>query len=565
MTVFVICRATHIRGKSRLSATGSHCSADANCPGLSMTKVHLLTWTACACLALPSSSFAQNYYAQQNIAREHQAYIDHQMEVNTRYYKNSGSSDAPTIKYVPAFSPPEPAYERTEHLREEWERQQYARAHPLETGLAAYLASQKSSPPPRQQTPAEYAGQVKALAEAGDVEAKEAYANCLYNGFGVAVNLPEAYRVYREAAALRPAAEMQAAGMLIDGKGVPKNVPEGLALMKHAAAAGDAYAATYMMSMDGTYSPDTVEASARQGDFDPMMRLGLDYEEGKHGRDKDFGKAFGYLKRAAEGGSPRAMVFLGDMYENGEGIPVDHAQAISWYLKADAAGDDTAPAEISAFYRAHGGATSAETMKWAQKAVSVNPVARSYLELGALQLSQGDEASARQNFAKAAELGSRQGIGLTGIYEWRGVAGPRDAVSGYRHLVQAAEMGDARALNELGEAYRDGNNDVPVDAQLANAFFEKSAETGYKTAQYNMALAYWSGIGVAQSYEQAGFWALKAAAQDQADAQYMMALLTQAGIGGVKDPGRAVEWMNAAAANGSELAKTKLAAGFDGT
>ncbi len=524
-------------------------------------RTTLLAWSAFGCLALPGAGFAQNYYAQQNIQREHDQYIQHQMEKETRYYKNSGSSDT---NFTFKFTPPVSSYEQTEHLREEWERKQYERAHPLETGLAAYLASH-SSDTPRQQTPQEYAGQVKALAESGDAEAKEAYANCLYQGYGVTEDKAQAYRLYRETAALRPSAEMKAAGMLIDGVGVTSNVAEGMALMKHAASAGDVYAADYIMKVEGSYTPESVEASAARGDFDPMMRLGLDYSEGEHGRTKDYDTAFSYEKRAAEGGNARAMVFLADQYENGQGTAVDHAEAIRWYLKADAANDETAAEGISAYYRANGGATPEEILRWAQKAVAGNPEASSYLELGAVQLAQKDEVSARQNFAKAAELGSVQGLALTGIYEWRGVAGPRDAVNGYKHLIETANKGNARALNELGEAYRDGENGVPVDLAAADAFFLKSAEGGYRTGQYNMALAYWSGSGIEQSYEHAGYWAIKAAAQDQPDAQYMMALLTQAGIGGVKDPARAVEWMETAAANGSEQAKAKLAAGFDGT
>lgn len=522
----------------------------------------LFAGTASAWLILPHPVLAQNYYAQQNIQREHDQYIQQQTERNTRYYKNDGDSDT---SFTFQYDPPEPDPETADHIREEWERQQYARAHPLETGLAAYLATQSSDPElPRQQTHEEYAAQVKSVADSGDPAAKESYANCLYKGYGVPMNKAEAYRYYREASALRPTAEMQAAGMLINGDGVAKNFAEGMALMKHAAAAGNADAADYVMSVEGTYTDETVEASAAKGDFDPMMRLGVDYHNGENGRAEDNDKAFSYLKRAADGGNLQAMVFLGNMYEKGDGTPVDHAQAITWYLKADAAGEETAPFAICEYYRENGGATPEEILGWAQKAVAVEPVASNYLELGAVQLDQKDEVSARQNFAKAAELGSVTGLALTGIYEWRGVAGPLDAVNGYKHLMETADKGNARAFNELGQGYRDGENGLPVDLNVANAYFLKAAEGGYRTGQYNLALAYWSGNGVEQSYKHAGYWAVKAAAQDHPDAQYMMALLTQAGIGGVKDPARAVEWMEAAAANGSNDAIAKMAEGFDG-
>ncbi len=55
------------------------------------------------------------------------------------------------------------------------------------------------------------------------------------------------------------------------------------------------------------------------------------------------------LTNAAEEGDARAMRLLGAAYAQGQGIKADSALAKKWYLKAVAAGDPEAKAELTAF------------------------------------------------------------------------------------------------------------------------------------------------------------------------------------------------------------------------
>jgi TPR repeat protein len=57
------------------------------------------------------------------------------------------------------------------------------------------------------------------------------------------------------------------------------------------------------------------------------------YENGE-GVPQDYAQAVTWYRRAAEQGVSEAQTNLGVMYENGEGVPQDYAQAVTWYKRA---------------------------------------------------------------------------------------------------------------------------------------------------------------------------------------------------------------------------------------
>ncbi len=48
----------------------------------------------------------------------------------------------------------------------------------------------------------------------------------------------------------------------------------------------------------------------------------------------DYATAIRELRPLAEQGDANAQLFLGIMYENGQGVPQDYAEAVKWYRKA---------------------------------------------------------------------------------------------------------------------------------------------------------------------------------------------------------------------------------------
>jgi TPR repeat protein len=76
--------------------------------------------------------------------------------------------------------------------------------------------------------------------------------------------------------------------------------------------------------------------AAEQGEVRAQLWLGVFYEHGQNGVERDYLQAFKWLSMAAKQGQPDGQVTLGQMYEDGEGIPQDYLLAAYWYRKAGA-------------------------------------------------------------------------------------------------------------------------------------------------------------------------------------------------------------------------------------
>jgi ATP-dependent protease ClpP protease subunit len=84
------------------------------------------------------------------------------------------------------------------------------------------------------------------------------------------------------------------------------------------------------------------------------------------------------------------------------------------------------------------------------------------------------------------------------------------------------------------------------------------AEQGNAAAQYNVAVLFEKGQGVAQSYQEAARWYLKAAEQGDPDAQVSIAVLYEKGLGVVaRSPSVAQKWYALAAANPRASSRVK--------
>ena len=130
----------------------------------------------------------------------------------------------------------------------------------------------------------------------------------------------------------------------------------------------------------------------------------------------DYATAIMLLRPMADHGNAAAQFRLGVMYDNGEGVPEDHVQAVAWYRKAADQG----------YAAAH-----AQAMDWYRKAAA-----------------QG-QADAQKN--------------LGGMYA-KGEGVPQDLVQALKWLSLAAAQGDADAIK-----YRDAIAAKITPAQIAEA------------------------------------------------------------------------------------------------
>ncbi|AHG74500.1 hypothetical protein X781_23570 [Mannheimia sp. USDA-ARS-USMARC-1261] len=115
---------------------------------------------------------------------------------------------------------------------------------------------------------------------------------------------------------------------------------------------------------------------------------------------------------------------------------------------------------------------------------------------------------------------------------------------------QLAELGDAKAQFNLALMYANGQGVAQSDKQAAY-WFEKAAEQGYAAAQFNLGLMYGNGKGVAQSDTQAAYWYEKAAEQEDAKAPFNLALMYYKGKGVRRDVSKAKQLFGQACDNGN--------------
>ena len=89
---------------------------------------------------------------------------------------------------------------------------------------------------------------------------------------------------------------------------------------------------------------------------------------------------------------------------------------------------------------------------------------------------------------------------------------------------------------------------------LAYKEFLTAAKDGDADSQFNVALMYEQGIGVAKDEKEAVVWYGKSAAQDNSAAQYNLGVLYENGRGTAVDFAKANEWYRKAAVQGDPLA-----------
>lgn len=127
------------------------------------------------------------------------------------------------------------------------------------------------------------------------------------------------------------------------------------------------------------------------------------------------------------------------------------------------------------------------------------------------------------------------------------------------HLLRAAQSKNAQAYYTLGKLEIEGHNEFNKPNALQGAiYFERAAELGHALSQYQIALMYDRGEGVAQNKEKALNYALLAAAQGHLDALYASAVWLERGYNGQARPFEALTFYEAAAQRGHQNAIISL-------
>lgn len=113
--------------------------------------------------------------------------------------------------------------------------------------------------------------------------------------------------------------------------------------------------------------------------------------------------------------------------------------------------------------------------------------------------------TARQEFAKLAGAGNRQGEMWLAYMNEHGFGANRDVAAAIAEYQQAANAGSAEAARRLGELYLRGDG-VLQDVDAARQWLTRAAAKGDAPAERYLGELYANGLGVAQDPAQAYAW-----------------------------------------------------------
>jgi TPR repeat protein len=174
--------------------------------------------------------------------------------------------------------------------------------------------------------------------------------------------------------------------------------------------------------------------------------------------DKDYKKAYVYMRASAERGLDTAQNKLGIMYENGRGVEQNYQQAVYWYQKAAKQGFVSAQKKIAIMYQEGRGTAQdyQQAYYWYKKIATKGD---KYAQ-NSLAIIYEDGQGVEQNYQQA-------------VYWYK----------------KAAKQGLDYAQQKLGYMYQKGRG-VEQDSQQSESWYQKSAEQGNHLAMSGLMLMY---------------------------------------------------------------------------
>jgi TPR repeat protein len=265
-------------------------------------------------------------------------------------------------------------------------------------------------------------------------------------------------------------------------------------------------------------------------------------------------EAADWYVRAAELGHAEAQRALADTLAEGRAEGSDLLGAFNWYVMAARQGDALAQQALSTLLQQNqesicdGLVRSAAQGGIAQAQYATGLKARqrpSDLEDG-LRACEWFQAAAEQGHAEAqCELADC-------FAEGRGVK--KDRAKAFHWYEKAALQGHARAQWNLGELYAVGIPGVAQDPRQATVLCKRAAKAGFAPAQATMGTL----MARAKKHDRAAEWWTLAAEQGDLEAQFNLAYAYRSGMGVEKSEERALTLLMAAANSGLAAAQARL-------
>jgi TPR repeat protein len=186
--------------------------------------------------------------------------------------------------------------------------------------------------------------------------------------------------------------------------------------------------------------------------------LGLLYQNGD-GVPRDHALAAAWFRKAADQGDSAAQLNLAFSYQMGQGVPQDYAQAAAWYRKAADQGDASAESNLGLLFHTGLGVPQddEQAAAWFRKPLNRGSSAHSSISAGSTTKgTKGVHRTPRKrlrSIRKAADQNAIAQLTLGALYD-NGVASPGPRASG--DLVSQGGGPGVAAMYNLGMMYSAG-------------------------------------------------------------------------------------------------------------
>ncbi|TVP84777.1 MAG: sel1 repeat family protein [Acholeplasmataceae bacterium] len=382
-----------------------------------------------------------------------------------------------------------------------------------------------------------------------------------------------------------------------------KNIMAALEHFNQAAASGHADAYFFLgrfhglgdnVSVDFGKALDLYRKGAALGSYKCHYAMALMYHHG-YGVDKDettalrlFRDSFQSLRQEAEEGDPVSIHLLGTFFYYGFAVQRYLFSAIEWFMKAADMGYADSQYMLGMIYETISsdevesqqekakiyyekaaeqdhpyalyalGVIYLEEKIWPKAIVYLEKAARQQYPLAMYTLGMYHHERNSQNPLKAYEwflaAAKHQHVRAeyhVGLYHQHGKGVPQSIEKAVYWYERAAAQKDRDALYHLAMILM---QEEEKDYSIVFGLLQEAAHLDHPNAQYNLAVMYQKGDGVAINGEQAFYWYEKAAKAGLAIAQYNLGMLHFEGVVVEKDEEQARFWWQKAADQGLEVA-----------
>jgi TPR repeat protein len=272
-----------------------------------------------------------------------------------------------------------------------------------------------------------------------------------------------------------------------DGQGVSQDFEQAEKLYREAAKERVPIAFLYLGLLYGRLHKDKRAEfawyllAAQGGVVGGQYNVAAMYEHGE-GVTQDYAEAVAWYRKAAQQGSDSAMHRLGLMYENGEHVPQDYAAAAQWFYGAAKQGDHVAQGKLGYLFYTGQGVTQDyhAAFSWFLLAVQAGLLKYQYALGTMCENGQGvtkNDSDAVVWYRKAADWGDVYGMDALGVHLFRGTGVFRNEAEAIQWFRKAADGGFAPAQIHLAILYENGWGGVNQDLEKAKQLFLQAANS----------------------------------------------------------------------------------------